>query len=111
MEHIERQVALPVLSHHLFDHRVRIVAPATLLIAKRPKGRQWHVAREFSIAIKNLLDRWTIEEVVVHLTAFGAKPGALLRRTTKIKVAAITVVKEKAVGRAALQADVERDGL
>src|SRR5215203_3046212 len=52
-----------------------------------------------------------MEEVVVHLAAFGAKPGALLRRLAKIEVAAITIIEKDPVGDAALQTDVERDRL
>ena len=51
------------------------------------------------------------EKIVVQLAAFGAKPGALLRRLAEIEIAAIAVVEKDAVSDAALQADVERNGL
>src|ERR1044072_7632905 len=111
MHDVERQVAFAILVHHFFNHRVGIITPATLLIAERPERRQRHVAREIGVTPENLLDRWTMEEVVVHLAAFSAKPRALLRRLPEIKIAAITVVEKDAVSDAALEADVKRNGL
>jgi len=102
MHYVERQVALAILVHNFFNHRIRIVAPATLLIAERPERRHRHVAREVRVAAEDLFDRWTVEEVVVHLAAFSTEPSALLRRFAEIEIAAIAVVEEYSVSDAAL---------
>ena len=79
MNHIQRQIALAILAHNLFDHGVRIIAPATLLIAQRPHWRHRRVAGQIRIACQNLFHRGSVEKVVIHLAAFGPKPRALLR--------------------------------
>ena len=111
MNHVQRQIVFAILPRDFFDHRVGIVAPAALLIAQCPHRRQWHVTGQIRVAAENLFDRWAIEEVVVELTAFRAKPDPLLRRMAEVEVAAITVVEKDPVRGAALQADIERNGL
>src|SRR5262245_5266411 len=111
MHDIERQIALPKLADKLFNHRIGIVATAALLIAERPQGRQRHVARKVCITAEDLFDRRSVEKVVVHLPAFGAKPCAQLRGAAKVEVASIGVIEKNSVSDAALQADVERNRL
>ena len=69
------------------------------------------MAGEIGIATQNFLYGRSVEEVVVELAAFSAKPRALLRGFAKVKIAAIAVVKEDSVRIAALQSDVKRNRL
>ena len=107
MNHIERQIAFAILADNFLDHRVRVITPTALLIAERPQRRHWHVTGEIGVTAQNFLYRWAIEEVVVQLAAFGAKPRALLRRFAEVKIAAIAVVEKDAVSDAVLQTDIE----
>src|SRR6185369_3279719 len=111
MYDVEREVATAILVHDFFDHRVRVVTPPTLLVAECPQRRQRHMSGQVCVAAEDLLNRWTVKKVIVHLAAFSAKPRALLRRFAEIEIAAIAVVEENSVSDAALQADVERDRL
>src|SRR5207248_10651636 len=79
VDHIEGQIALTILAHDAFDHRIRIVTVATLLNSQRPERHHGHMAREISVAGQNLLDRWTVEKIIVQLADFGAKPDSHLR--------------------------------
>src|SRR4030095_4148901 len=111
MHNVERQIALAILFHHLFDHRVRVVAPAALLITKCPERRQRHVACEFSVAAEDLLYGRTVEEVVIDLTALRAEPRSLLRGPSEIKITAVAVIKKDSISRAPVEAEIERHGL
>ena len=66
---------------------------------------------EVRVAAKNLFNRRAVEEVVVHLAAFSAKPRALLRRLPEVKIAAIAVIEKDPVGNPALQSDIKRNRL
>ncbi len=111
INNVERQVTLAILIHHFLNHRVRVIAPATLLMAERPKWRHRHMTGEVRVAAKNLFNRRAVEEVVVHLAAFSAKPRALLRRLPEVKIAAIAVIEKDPVGNPALQSDIKRNRL
>src|ERR1700730_6655137 len=111
VDHIKRQIPLPILAHHFFHHRLGVITPAALLIAQRPERRQRHVSGEVGVATQDLLHRRSVKKVVVQFATFGAKPGALLRRVAKVKVTAIAVIKKDSVSSGMLQAYVKRDGL
>src|SRR6266487_4442344 len=111
MDHIEWQVSPSVFVYDFFNHRIRIVTPTALLIAKRPQRWQRHVTGEVGIVAENLFNGRPAEEIVVHLAAFGAKPNTLLRALAEVKVAAVAIVEEDSVSPAALQTDIKRDGL
>src|SRR5687768_212099 len=111
MDHVKRQIAFAILARNFLDHRIGVITPAALLIAERPHRRQRHMACQIRVAAQDLLDRWSIKEVVVQFSTLSAEPGALLRRSAKIEIAAIAVVEKDPVGDPALQADIKRDRL
>ena len=97
VDHIQGQIALTILAHDAFDHRIRIVTVAALLNSQRPERHHGHMAREISVAGQNLLDGWTVEKIIVQLAAFGAKPDSLLRESAEIEIAAIAIIKKDSV--------------
>src|SRR4030095_166866 len=109
--HVERQVTLPILSYHLVNHCFRVITTANLLVPHCPHLREWHSSCEISVTPQNFRNRWSIEKVVVHLAAFGAKPASLLRGFTEIEIAPVAVVEEDPVGDAIFQTEVKRHGL
>src|SRR6266699_5001754 len=100
MNYIQRQISLAILFYNLLHHFIGVVTPATLLITERPSWRQRHVPRKVGVTAENLLNRWSIKEIVIELAALGAKPYALLRTVAKVEVAAIAIVKKNSVSRA-----------
>src|SRR5258705_394423 len=111
MHYVERQVPLSVLTDNPFNHCVGVITPAALLIAKRPKRRKRHMARELCVPTEDLLYCRAVKKIVVHLAAFGSKPGALLRAAAEVEITAIAVIKENSVSCAAFQTKVKRNGL
>src|SRR5687768_6624571 len=111
MHHVERQIAFAILAHDFLNHRVRVVAPATLLITERPQRRQGHVTSQVGVTAENLFDRWSMKEVVIDFAALGAKPRALLRRAAEVEITAVTVIEKDSIRDAALQAEIKRNGL
>src|SRR5437763_15297796 len=97
IDHIEGQIALTILAHDMFDHRIRIVTVAALLNSQRPERNNGHMARNISVAEQDLLDGWTVEKIIVQLAAFGAKPDSLLRESAKIEITAIAMIKKDSV--------------
>src|SRR6266851_5236257 len=111
VHYVERQIPLSVLTDNPFNHRIWVITPAALLISKRPQRRKRHVARQLCVPTEDLLYCRAVKKIVVHLAAFGSKPGALLRVAAKVEITAIAVIKENSVSRAAFQTKVKRNGL
>src|SRR5437868_3912403 len=102
VDHLEGQIALTILAHDAFDHRIRIVTVAALLNAQRPERHHWHMAGEISVTGKDLLDRWTVEKIIVELSTLSPEPNALLGQPSKFEIAPITVVEKNSVSCAVL---------
>src|SRR5438552_9274457 len=111
IDYIQGKIALTILADDFFDDCLRIITVPALLNTQSPQWYQRHVARELGITIKNFLDRWSIEKIIVQLTAFGTEPDTFLGQSAEIKIATIAVIKENPIGRCPLQSDIERDRL
>ena len=62
MNDVERQIVFAIFADNFFNHRVGIIAPATLLVPQRPQWRHRHVPGEVRVAIQNLLERGSVEK-------------------------------------------------
>ena len=111
IEDVEREVVRAVDRGDLLDHRVRVIAIAALLVAEGPERRQRHAASEFGVAAEDLLQRGTVEEIVIQNTALGGIAGGVLAGVAEVKGGAVGVVVEEAVGAAVFHAEVERNAL
>jgi hypothetical protein len=111
MQDIQRQVFGPVAAHDFLRCRIRIVAPAALLIPQRPLRRHGQVAGKIGVASQDLLDRRTLEEVVIHLAALGGERHMVRRFGGEVEMRAITVIEENTVRFAGLPAKIERNVL
>src|SRR6185436_17817683 len=103
MNDVEWQSVFAILADNFFNHRVGIRAPAALLVTQRPQWRHGHVPGEVRVSIQNLLERRSVEEVIVQLAALGAKPNTLLRRFAEVEITPIAVIEKDAVSITVLQ--------
>ena len=79
-----------------------------LVVAKRPKRRQGHPARQRRVAGQNAFRIRAVDEVVVQLPAVGTERQESGRLVTDIEVAAERVVEKDSVAAAGAQHEKER---
>jgi hypothetical protein len=88
--------------------RLRVVAPAALVVAQRPARRKRRAAGELRVAAHDVARVRTGDHRVVELAAVGAEAQQSTALAANVEAAAVGVVEEHAMRAALAQHEVER---